>query len=236
MTPETAGDRTGPSRRPVSRRRRLAAAAAGLLALFVVSAVVLTRGDDERATPAATGTSSSAPSPGPTPGSPAAGPTPLASANASVAPAPGSPTAAPAPGSADELPPALPQVELTDTASVGDGVSVEVATIERFEGEAVGPGNVSGPAVRVTVRITNDTAEPLDVDSVSVNVGLGPDVTPAPPLDDVSRAPFSGTVAPGGTAEGRYVFRLPPGAQDPAVVEVGYRPGAPLALFVGPLT
>ena len=141
----------------------------------------------------------------------------------------------PAAGSIDELPPSLPQVGLTETAAVGDGVSVAVASVERFEGSGVGPGNVAGPALRVTLRLTNGTTDALGLDAVAVNAGYGPDVTPAPVLEDVSRIPFSGSVAAGATVEGVYVFSVPASRLDPVVLEVGYRPGAPLLLFVGPV-
>jgi hypothetical protein len=141
----------------------------------------------------------------------------------------------PVAGSIDELPPSLPQVGLGDAAAVGDGVTVAVASVERVQGSGVGPGNVAGPALRVTVRLTNGTAEALALDAVTVHAGYGPGVTPAPDLEDVSRLPFSGTVAAGATAEGTYVFSVPASALEPAVIEVGYRPGAPLALFVGPI-
>jgi hypothetical protein len=210
-------------RRVVSSRRRVVAglAATVLVVLVIVLAVVLggddgNAGDDRQA-----GEPTSAPtSAAPTSGTDAATPAPEAQS--------------PVAGSVDDLPPSLPQVGLTETAAVGDGVTVTVASVERFQGSAVGPGNVAGPAVRVKLRLTNGTADDVSLGGAAVNAGYGPEVTPAPDLQDLSRAPFSGSVAAGETAEGTYVFSVPASPLTPLVIEVGYRPGAPLVLFVGP--
>jgi len=87
--------------------------------------------------------------------------------------------------------------------------------------------------VRVTVRIENGTRENVSLDGVAVNASYGTGSTPASPLDDPSRAPFTGTVSPGDAGQGVYVFRVPPEERDLVTVEVGYEAGAPLLLFTG---
>src|SRR3712207_9591951 len=87
--------------------------------------------------------------------------------------------------------------------------SVTLPAIEGIEGTAVGPGNIAGPALRVTVRVENGTAEPVALGGVAVNLAYGPDRTPASPLDDSSRRPFATMVEPGQSAEGVYVFTVP---------------------------
>ena len=220
----SGNERRTPTDRPSRPGRRgvLAIVALVVLAVAIVVGFAVRNGEDGRAA-AVTGTRSTAPAES----SPSTGPT--------GSPAPTGEAVTPGPGSIDALPTSLPQVGLTETAAVGDGVTVAVASVERFEGEGVGPGNVSGPALRVTVRLTNGTADAVSLDAVSVNAGVGDDVVPAPELNDVSRAPFSRSVAPGSTAEGTYTFSLPSGATGPVVIDVGYRPGAPLVLFVGPV-
>lgn len=217
-----------------SRGRVLAVAGAGLLVvLLVVLAIVLGGDDDAPATDRGGQGSGQA---GAGSGATSAAPSSAAPPTSDPAPAAPAPEVdGPVAGSVDDLPPSLPQVGLDETAAVGDGVAVAVASVQRFQGSGVGPGNVAGPALRVTIRLTNGTADPVDLDAVAVHAGYGPDVTPAPDLEDVSRLPFSGTLAPGATAEGTYVFSVPASRLDPAVIEVGYRPGAPLALFVGPV-
>src|SRR3712207_8997076 len=62
--------------------------------------------------------------------------------------------------------------------------------------------SIAGPALRVTVRVENGTAEPVALGGVAVNLAYGPDRTPASPLDDSSRRPFATMVEPGQSAEG----------------------------------
>jgi hypothetical protein len=126
-------------------------------------------------------------------------------------------------------------VALDGTAQVGDGVSATLPRIEEIQGSGTGPGNIAGPAIRVTVRIHNDTGQPVSVNEVAVNMAYGADMTPASPLDDPSQTPLVGTVQPGETAEGIYVFSVPSDARDSVTVEVGYQAGAPLLYFTGPV-
>lgn len=133
---------------------------------------------------------------------------------------------------ADELPPSLSPVGLDDPAGA-DGVTVELVAVEAIDGTGRGPGNVAGPAVRVTVRLDNGSAVPLDLFGVAVDLTHGEDRQPGPTLDDPSAAPFSGALAPGDSAEGVYVFRVPKDARNGVTVSVGPQPGAPYVVFTG---
>jgi hypothetical protein len=219
--------RTGPgkpggTRSPEPGRRRpgliAAAVAAAVAVLLVVLLAVL--GNDEgdaesagasRATTPAAGASTET-------GVPTPPPTPV----------PTGPT-----GVVDEPPPALPEVALDAAAAVGNGIVARLPTIEAIEGSGVGPGNIAGPALRVTVRIENGTADAVSLDGVAVNFSYGADHTPASPLDDPSGRPFGGMLAAGEAADGIYVFSVPADARDSVTVEVGYQAGAPLLLFTG---
>lgn len=217
--------------RPIGFRRRGVLVAT--LAVLAVVACVLVGwavggpGDTSNvagAVPTATGPTTSAPTtsaPTTSPPTPA-GPTDVAPAPAVV----GEPVAA------DELPPSLPPVDLDDPTETG-GVTVELVAVEAIEGTGRGPGNVAGPAVRVTVRLDNGSADPLDLFGVAVDLAYGEDGRPGPTLDDPSAAPFSGRLAPGDSAEGVYVFRVPPDARDDITVSVGHQPGAAYVVFTG---
>jgi hypothetical protein len=216
--PATGTTKTPPS--PGTRRRLALAAGAAVLVAALVAVLLLVTGNDDGSAPAAPG--SAAPSTSP------------AEATAAEAPA-----ATPAPevtGQAqdpEELPPALPAVALDAPGPVGDGVVITLASIEAIHGSAQGPGNVAGPALRVTVRITNGSDSDVALDGVAVNLSYGAEATPASPLDDASQRPFTGGVPRGEEAEGVYVFSVPAGARESVTVDVGYRPGAPRVLFTG---
>jgi hypothetical protein len=212
-----------PSSPPTPARRRrllLAAAAAAVLAVLVTLGVVLGGDEATSAPPAATATPTEAPAAATEPAVVPQLPTPE----------PTGPTE-----DVDEAPPSLPEVPLDAEGAVGNGVVVTLPAIEAIEGTAVGPGNIAGPALRVTVRVANGTAEPVALGGVAVNLAHGPDRTPASPLDDPSRRPFATMVEPGQSAEGVYVFTVPADARDLVHVEVGYEAGAPLLQFTGPV-
>jgi hypothetical protein len=150
-----------------------------------------------------------------------------------VVPAPPTPQPTGPTSDATALPPSLPAVPLGEPAAVGNGITAVVSGLEAIDGTAQGPGNVAGPALRATVRVTNGTAEPVSLDAVVVDLATGPDLTPASPLDDPSELPFSGTAAPGETVEGVYVFTVPADDRDAVTVSVGYQAGAPFLVFTG---
>ncbi|MFW3170539.1 hypothetical protein [Geodermatophilus sp. CPCC 206100] len=199
---------------PSTRRRLLVAAAVVVLVAAVVGVLLALSGGEGDGTAAAA-----------TPTAPSAGataPAPLPT------PEPTGPTE-----DVDEPPAALPEVALDEPAAVGNGVVARIADLEAIDGTAVGPGNIAGPALRVTVRIENGTEEAVSLGGVAVNVSHGPDRTPASPLDDESQRAFDAMVQPGESADGVYVFSVPSDARDQVTVEVGYQAGAPLLLFTG---
>lgn len=212
---------TAKGRLAPGRQRLLLALGASLLVAVVVALLLQLggdRGDPVRSADSSAATTSS----------------PEEATGSTVPPAttPRSEAAAPT-TNADELPPALPAVALDSEAAVGNGVVVALAGLDPIQGTAVGPGNVVGPALRVTVRITNRTQADLSLSGVTVNLAYGPNDAPAAPLDDPSRRPFSTVLQPGEDADGIYVFSVPGGARETVTIEVGYQPGAPRLLFTG---
>lgn len=134
---------------------------------------------------------------------------------------------------ASQLPPSLPVVSLHESSAETDGVSAAVVSVEKISGQGSGPGYVSGPALRISLRVTNGSSAAVDLGSAAVNVYQGADRTPAPPLNDPSRRAFAGHLAPGASAEGVYVVSIASPPPSLITVEVGYRPGAPLMVFTG---
>lgn len=208
----------------IGRRRLLLAAAALVLAALVALVLVLTSGDDDAGDrPGAQSTAA-----------PTAAPEDEPSLDGPEIPAPpveSAPAGQTAPAS--ERPPNLPAVALDAPAETGDGVTGSLVSVEAVDGTGVGRGNIAGPALRVTVRLTNGTAEAVALDGVAVELTHGADAVPASPLDDPSRAPFDGSLAPGATAEGVYVFSVPADDRRIVSVSVGYRAGAPFLVFSG---
>lgn len=214
---------SSPARRPlraVTRYRWVVGAGLVLAALLVTVIALSSRSGTGDGSPAAASSS--------------------ASATVTAVPEDGGVTAAPAmpdatgpTGDADALPVALPAVPLDAPASADDGMRAEIVAIEAIDGNGSGVGNVSGPALKVTLRLDNATTDPVALDYVSVSLTHGTDQTPAPRLDDSSAAPFTGTLEPGATAQGVYVFTVPADDRELVTVSVGYRAGLPYLAFSG---
>ncbi|WP_406247019.1 hypothetical protein ACI7YT_16480 [Microbacterium sp. M] len=210
---------------PSSQTRRRWPVIAGI-AVLVVAAVVIWL---LIARPWSTDTVATPPLPSPT-STPTAEPTPLTSASGTpVTPTP-LPTASDSP-----IAPELAPVEPTQPAVGSDGVVVSLPLVEAIEGEGVAPGETSGPAIRVTVRIENATDEPLDTAFIIVNAYTGADRKPAPALTKPGGEPFEGTIAPGDSAEGVFLFTVAADARSDVTIGVDYRAGEATVVFEGAL-
>jgi hypothetical protein len=222
MSTQSPGNRFAGTR----RRVWLGAAVAVVVVVLTVVSLLLSGGDDDRTPSAAAGETTASTTTAPpvvaAPTAPTPAPTP------ETTPEPTGPT-----GNVDDPPPSRPAVALDAAAQVGDGVSASLVSLDAIEGTATGPGNIAGPALRITVRIENGTDEPVSLGGVVVDLASGRDLVPASPLDDPSAAPFAGTVAPGEHADGVYVFTIPEEDRGSVTVSVGYQAGAPLMVFTG---
>lgn len=224
-----------PPQSPDDRRRRVLVIAAGAVAAVAVGATawaVVAGGGDVAATASPTATTSVT-----------AGPTATAGPDASGAPVPDPTTPAPGEpggGATDDPDPEQgfdPTTEdavgLDATATFDSGVTARLEAVEAVEGEAQGPGEVAGPAVRVTVAVTNGTDEPLDLGTSVVNVYGGADRVPGEPLSGPGVDVLAGSLAPGETVTGTYVFGLDADLRDPLQVTVSHDPTVTTVLFEG---
>ncbi|MCR8670841.1 hypothetical protein, partial [Agrococcus sp. HG114] len=141
---------------------------------------------------------------------------------------PGQPDAAP------REPAALPttRAPLGEAVDFDTGVTVDVLSVEPITVAAQTPGEVSGPALRVVVEARNGSGEPQQVGSAVVTLVAdggepGVDTTAGDP------SPLTGTLPPGSTATGTYVFMLDPAAGREVTITVNYAAGEPLAVFTG---
>ncbi|MEQ6896513.1 DUF4352 domain-containing protein [Microbacterium sp. KR10-403] len=123
------------------------------------------------------------------------------------------------------------KASLRESADVGDGVAVAVAKVRDLTVKATTPGEIAGPAVAITLRVTNGGAKGINLSAAMISVtgshGAYGQPTTSDPYD-----PFSGSLAAGDSATGTYVFRLPAEQRKSLSVTVEYVAGAPVALFV----
>jgi hypothetical protein len=155
----------------------------------------------------------------------------------SVAPAYTEPVAAPGGGTVDDIAEGTPApvdvttVALDETADVGGDVSARVDSVEPLSVEAKTPGEIAGPAVAVTITITNDGKDAIDVAAAMVSLVDAADVLGQPTTSDPYR-PFDGSIQPGSSAQAVYVFLLAKDAQSAFDVSVQYRAGTTVAHFI----
>jgi hypothetical protein len=215
-----------------------------VLVLLVGGALVgwsMTRDDDVEGSPAAgsTPTSGSTQSPdaSQTPEAPETPetPGPTNPDGESVRPSPGTSVT---PGSGETVPvePVRTRapVPLDATGDFGTGLRVRLTSIKAVDGEARGPGEIAGPALRVAVAARNAGDAAIPLEHVVVFMSYGADWTPASDLSTGSR-PLGGTLAAGGQGTGVYVFSVPPDQRDDIRVEISYTGEAPTVAFQGPV-
>lgn len=166
---------------------------------------------------------------------------PSASADPAAAP-PASPAATPMPAASTAAPPAsdapipqeAPPVAPEEVAERA-GIEVELIEVEHVDGQAIAPGEIAGPAIRLTVEVRNGTDAPVDAGLIRVNASYGPARAPAASLMQPGGVPFEGTIEPGEAARGVVLFEA--GGVDLAdtLIGVDVVTGQPTFTFRGDL-
>ena len=162
-------------------------------------------------------------------------PAPPSEEPASEEPAPEAPAEPPAAETPVEPAPLpeLPAVPLTEEVAPVPGVVVSIDSLEAVEGEAQGPGEVGGPALRFTLTMRNDGDAPVSLESTVVNVYSGPDQAPAVDLRGPGGIPLPAEVAAGATVTGVFIFMVPTEHRDQVRIGVDYTVGIPIVVFEG---
>jgi hypothetical protein len=123
-------------------------------------------------------------------------------------------------------------VGIDQPAAFGDGVTARLSKLEAIDATAMLPGETSGPAVAVTVEVTNGTASPVDVGNVTADLtttdgGSATQVTTDP------ASPLEGQLAAGQSRSGVYVFRVAADARSDVDIKVKYSSDTPIVVFAG---
>jgi len=126
----------------------------------------------------------------------------------------------------------LDPVSLDDEADFGTGVTAVLLDVAKVEAEARGPGEVVGPGLAVTVRITNDSGGEISLDEVVVDLYAADGSPSTISFGDERTSEFSGALAAGTSAEATYVARVANSSGE-ITVTVSYEPGNPAVSFVG---
>lgn len=117
-------------------------------------------------------------------------------------------------------------------ASLPEGVKVRVSKVTAFTAKAETPGEVTGPAVAVTIVLKNASKETISVDSAMVSL-TEKSGDPAQPTTSDPYAPFAGDVAPGAKQAATYVFLIAKKDRKDVKITVEYLAGNTVADFSG---
>lgn len=123
----------------------------------------------------------------------------------------------------------LPAVGVGTAAPLAENLFVTVTKVEPVTLVAHGIGETSGPGVMVTIDMRNATSAAINLDGMAVNAHYG--TTPATPNGAPPAQAFSGSLAPGATATGKYAFRVPSDQTGSVVVDI-QSSGAPNVVIV----
>jgi hypothetical protein len=122
--------------------------------------------------------------------------------------------------------------EVKQDVKTPSGLTANVVSVESYTATATRPGEVSGPAVKVTLRLTNGTGGAFPLSTATVNAYYGSSATPAAPVaGDSAAKPFTGSLQPGASATAVYVFTVPADDDEAVTVTLSDQAGAQLVVF-----
>ncbi|MCU1658102.1 MAG: hypothetical protein JWO57_2758 [Pseudonocardiales bacterium] len=126
----------------------------------------------------------------------------------------------------------LHAVPLTATAAFGDRVTASIARLQPISAKARGVGEVSGPALAVTILLHNGTGNAISLSNAIVDLTDAGNA-PGNPMSGPPAHPFSGSLAAGADATAVYVFTVPVQHRTNIKIKVSYSALTPDVLFVG---
>ena len=130
-------------------------------------------------------------------------------------------------------PQATKSAALDSTATIATSLTASVTKVEAVQGKAIGPGEISGPAVRFTISLTNHTGKAYDLSNAVVNAYYGSADTPANQLERPGGVSFPSSIGVGKTVTGVYVFTIPTAQRSRVQVTVDTSISNPVVAFTG---
>jgi hypothetical protein len=156
------------------------------------------------------------------------GPTPTPQPTVFATPKPGATTP-------QDKPQEPVEVSLDETAESVDDVSIDVTKLEAVTAGGSLPGEPSGPAIAVSVRITNNGKDAVDTSGSNVNLTYGGDARlPAVGLSGDTTSVWPASVKPGDDATAVFLFSVPDVPKGDIRVIVDLLASAPDVVFSGP--
>ena len=118
------------------------------------------------------------------------------------------------------------------SVDIRDKVTAQITSLTEVTATGTLPGEVSGSAAQVDLKITNNTSAEISLDGIAVNAYYGAADTPAPPYAQAADQKFPSTLAAGARATARFLFRIEAGSVNTVTVTVSGSAGSPIIVFV----
>jgi hypothetical protein len=122
---------------------------------------------------------------------------------------------------------------LDQPVAIDPSVEAHLGPLESVDGQAEGIGEVSGPAVRFLVTMTNKSGKDLPTNNTVVTANAGPDETPVLQLSGPGATSFPAVIPAGQEASATFVFLVPPELRGQVRIFVNYEASSPIAAFAG---
>jgi hypothetical protein len=140
----------------------------------------------------------------------------------------------PTPGATADVPSVAPvEVGIDQPATPSETLVARVVSLERFEFTGSLPGDVAGPALRVTVEVTNTGTEPVDATGATVTTEFGSDRIPGSETSDAETAPLPAMIPPGESVTAVGSFAIPDGQDSSVRIVLDLLAGNPAVVFEG---
>ncbi|TXJ04381.1 MAG: hypothetical protein E6Q27_08255 [Aeromicrobium sp.] len=112
-----------------------------------------------------------------------------------------------------------PTGKLTQSQSIDENGDVRIISVEAVTSEATIPGEIAGPAIRVTVELSSGD-ESLDLAGVVLNAYYGKDLTPAITASGPGVKQPTGKLKAGKVTRVTQVFNVPTAERGDVTIEV----------------
>lgn len=200
--------------------------------LGIAAAVALTGCSGDPGTPGTSGPSGPSSTGSVTPGAPTTSP------GQTTSPALPSTAAAPTPGGTTKTvhnprESTRPPVRMSQTSRIENHATAEITKIEAINIEARMPGEVSGPGLAITLKVTNIGDAPFDTTRTLMTI-TGSDKAPGGEMSGPPSQPMKTEIKPGESTTGVFVFTIPKDKRSQVTVLVTLPSETPVMVFEGP--